>query len=74
MWQRRVQAPLVLGGGVLAIDALVQLAPYLAPAYDAVPRWVTIGRSGCSLLVAGATTSSASATCGGSGRHVAGLG
>ena len=25
------------------IDALVQLAPYLAAAYDAVPRWVTIG-------------------------------
>ena len=40
---RRLQAPLVLGAAVLAIDALVQLAPYLAAAYDAVPRWVTIG-------------------------------
>jgi hypothetical protein len=52
---RRLQAPLLLGSGVLALDALVQLAPYLAAAYDAVPRWVTIGALGLLLLAAGAT-------------------
>ena len=50
---RRLQAPLVLGGAVLAVDALVQLAPYLVEAYDAVPRWVTIGLLGLALLGAG---------------------
>ena len=52
---RRLQAPLLIGGAVLAVDALVQLAPYLAAAYDAVPRWVTIGLLGLALLGAGAT-------------------
>ncbi len=52
---RRLQAPLVLGGSVLAVDALVQLSPYLADLYDAVPRWTWIGASGLLLLVLGAT-------------------
>jgi hypothetical protein len=52
---RRLQAPLLLGALVLAVDALVQLAPYLAAAYDVVPRWVTIGLLGLALLGAGAT-------------------
>lgn len=52
---RRLQAPLLIGGGVLATDAVVQLAPYLSAVYDAVPRWVTIGTVGLLLLVAGAT-------------------
>ncbi len=52
---RRLQAPLVLGGGVLAVDALVQLAPYLAAAYEVVPRWATIGVIGLLLLGAGVT-------------------
>lgn len=52
---RRLQAPLLLGGGVLAVDAVVQLAPYLAVIYDVVPRWVTIGVVGLLLLGAGAT-------------------
>lgn len=52
---RRLQAPLVIGGAVLAVDAVVQLAPYLAVVYDAVPRWVTIGAVGLLLLAAGAT-------------------
>jgi hypothetical protein len=52
---RRLQAPLVLGAGVLAVDALVQLSPYLAMAYDVAPRWVTIGLLGLALLAAGAT-------------------
>jgi len=52
---RRLQAPLLVGGTVLAVDALVQLAPYLVAAYDAVPRWVTIGLAGLALVGAGAT-------------------
>lgn len=52
---RRLQAPLVIGGTVLAVDALVQLSPYLADLYDAVPRWTWIGASGLLLLVLGAT-------------------
>jgi len=52
---RRLQAPLVVGGVVLAVDAVVQLAPYLVAVYDAVPRWVTIGVVGLALVGAGAT-------------------
>ncbi|MEP6760179.1 MAG: hypothetical protein ABJA93_02295 [Sporichthyaceae bacterium] len=52
---RRLQAPLVIGGTVLAVDALVQLSPYLADLYDAVPRWTWIGASGLLLLALGAT-------------------
>jgi hypothetical protein len=52
---RRLQAPLVIGGTVLAVDALVQLSPYLAQLYDAVPRWTWIGASGLLLLGLGAT-------------------
>ena len=52
---RRLQAPLLVGGAVLGIDAFVQLAPYLVAAYDAVPRWVTIGAVGLLLVGAGAT-------------------
>jgi hypothetical protein len=52
---RRLQAPLVLGGAVLAVDAVVQLAPYLAAAYDAVPRWVSIAAAGLLLVGLGAT-------------------
>jgi hypothetical protein len=52
---RRLQAPLLVGGGVLAVDAVVQLAPYLVRAYEVVPRWGTIGLVGLLLLVGGAT-------------------
>ncbi len=71
---RRLQAPLVLGAAVLAIDALVQLAPYLAAAYDAVPRWVTIGVLGLALLGAGATYEQRVRDLRRVGRRVAGLG
>ncbi|HUR72696.1 MAG TPA: hypothetical protein VMZ00_00365 [Sporichthya sp.] len=47
----RLQAPLVLGGAVLALNALIQLVPYAA----AVPRWVSIGSAGLLLLVLGTT-------------------
>jgi hypothetical protein len=52
---RRLQAPLLVGAAVLAVDAVVQLSPYLVEAYQAVPRWITIGALGLGLLVAGAT-------------------
>jgi hypothetical protein len=52
---RRLQAPLLVGGGVLAVDALVQLAPYLVAVYEVAPRWLTIGLVGLLLLVSGAT-------------------
>jgi hypothetical protein len=59
---------------VLGIDALVQLAPYLAAAYDAVPRWVTIGVLGLALLGAGATYEQRVRDLRRVGRRVAGLG
>jgi hypothetical protein len=49
--QQRLQAPLVIGGGVLAIDALQLLAPYAA----ALPRWLTLGAAGLLLVAVGAT-------------------
>jgi len=71
---RRLQAPLVIGAAVLAVDATVQLAPYLATAYDAVPRWVTIGLVGLVLLAAGATFEQRLRDLRRMGRHVTGLG
>jgi hypothetical protein len=71
---RRLQAPLVIGATVLAVDALVQLAPYLAAAYDAVPRWVVIGLVGLLLLGAGATFEPRMRDLKRVGRHVAELG
>ncbi len=68
---RRLQAPLVLGGAALGVDALVQLAPYLAAAYDAVPRWVTIGLIGLALVGAGATYEQRVRDLRRVGRHVA---
>jgi len=70
---RRLQAPLVIGAGVLAVDAVVQLAPYLAAAYDAVPRWVAIGLAGLVLLGAGATFEQRVRDVRRVGRHVTGL-
>ena len=47
----RLQAPLVVGGTVLAADALLLLAPYAA----ALPRWLALGAAGTLLLAVGAT-------------------
>jgi hypothetical protein len=47
----RLQAPLVLGGAVLAADALLLLAPYAA----ALPRWLALAAAGALLLAVGAT-------------------
>ena len=52
---RRLQAPLVVGAVVLAVDALVQLSPYLLALYDAVPRWTVFAAAGLALVGVGAT-------------------
>ncbi|MEV7612940.1 hypothetical protein [Streptomyces sp. NPDC089799] len=53
--QRRLQAPLVLGGAVLALDALHELTPYVVQVADALPRWVPPALAGLLLLAVGAT-------------------
>ncbi|MEU4888272.1 MULTISPECIES: SCO7613 C-terminal domain-containing membrane protein [Streptomyces] len=53
--RERLQAPLLLGGGVLALVALHELAPYLVQMADALPRWVPPALAGLLLLGAGAT-------------------
>lgn len=47
----RLQAPLLLGGGTLAVLALDLLAPYAT----AVPRWTALAAAGTLLVVVGAT-------------------
>ena len=51
----RLQAPLAVGAAVLAVDAVAQLSPALAAAYDAVPRWTLIALAGALLLTLGVT-------------------
>jgi hypothetical protein len=53
--RHRLQAPLVLGGTVLALDALHELAPYLVQVVDAIPRWAPPALAGLVLLALGAT-------------------
>ncbi|WP_329215605.1 hypothetical protein OG352_07520 [Streptomyces sp. NBC_01485] len=53
--RHRLQAPLVLGGSVLVLDALHELAPYLVQMTDALPRWVPPALAGLLLLALGAT-------------------
>jgi len=53
-WQR-LQAPLVLGGGVLAAVTLHELAPWVGEVVAALPRWVPLATAGLLLLVLGAT-------------------
>ncbi|WP_258314818.1 SCO7613 C-terminal domain-containing membrane protein [Streptomyces sp. Act143] len=50
-----LQAPLVLGGSVLALDTLHELAPYIVQVTDALPRWVPPALAGLLLLSLGAT-------------------
>jgi hypothetical protein len=50
-----LQAPLVLGGSVLTLDALHELAPYIVQVADALPRWVPPALAGLLLLALGAT-------------------
>ncbi|WP_327136711.1 hypothetical protein OG585_08705 [Streptomyces sp. NBC_01340] len=53
--RHRLRAPLVLGGGVLALDALHELAPYLVQMAGTLPRWVPPALAGLALLALGAT-------------------
>ena len=48
---RGLRAPLVVGGGVLVVDALHLLLPYAA----SVPRWTLLAAVGTALVVLGAT-------------------
>ncbi|MER6613009.1 SCO7613 C-terminal domain-containing membrane protein [Streptomyces xantholiticus] len=51
----RLQALLVLGGAVLALDALHELAPYVVQVVGALPRWLPPAFAGLLLLAVGAT-------------------
>lgn len=51
----RLQAPLVLGGAVLAMVSLHELAPYVAQVVGALPRWAPPAVAGVLLLATGAT-------------------
>ncbi|MGW2056348.1 SCO7613 C-terminal domain-containing membrane protein [Streptomyces sp. NPDC001840] len=50
-----LQAPLLLGGTVLALVALHELAPYVVQVVDALPRWLPPALAGLLLLATGAT-------------------
>ncbi|MEQ4192925.1 hypothetical protein [Streptomyces sp. YIM 103828] len=52
---RRLQAPLLLGGGTLALVALHELAPHVAQVFHALPRWSVPALAGLLLLALGAT-------------------
>ncbi|ALU92835.1 hypothetical protein WQO_05410 [Streptomyces globisporus C-1027] len=51
----RLQALLLLGGSVLALDGLHELAPYVVQVAGALPRWLPPALAGLLLLVVGAT-------------------
>ncbi|MFI6082110.1 SCO7613 C-terminal domain-containing membrane protein [Streptomyces sp. NPDC051217] len=51
----RLQALLVLGGTVLALDTLHELAPYAVQVVGALPRWLPPALAGLLLLALGAT-------------------
>lgn len=53
--RHRLQAPLVLGGSVLTLDALHELAPYIAQVAGVLPRWAPPALAGLLLLAMGAT-------------------
>jgi hypothetical protein len=47
----RLRAPLLMGGGVVAVEALQLLAPYAVT----LPRWLVLAAAGASLVTVGAT-------------------
>ncbi|MFD2686170.1 SCO7613 C-terminal domain-containing membrane protein [Streptomyces phyllanthi] len=53
--RHHLQAPLVLGGTVLTLVTLHELAPYIAQVVGALPRWVPPALAGLVLLALGAT-------------------
>ncbi|NUT57957.1 MAG: hypothetical protein HOQ00_03810, partial [Agromyces sp.] len=52
---RRLQAPLLLGGGVLLVHAIAQLWPWISSAYEAVWWWLWLGIAGVILIALAAT-------------------
>ncbi|MBT2516043.1 hypothetical protein J7E29_01195 [Streptomyces sp. ISL-90] len=52
---RRLQAPLLLGGGVLLVHAIVQLWPWITALYEAVWWWLWLGIAGVLFVVLAAT-------------------
>ncbi|MEU3891172.1 hypothetical protein [Streptomyces sp. NPDC029041] len=53
--RHRLRAPLVLGGWVLALVTLHELAPYVVQVTGALPRWAPPALAGLLLLACGAT-------------------
>ncbi|MEU0918894.1 SCO7613 C-terminal domain-containing membrane protein [Streptomyces cyaneofuscatus] len=51
----RLQALLLLGGAVLALDTLHELAPYVVQVAGVLPRWLPPALAGLLLLAVGAT-------------------
>jgi len=51
----RLQAPLLLGGGVLLIHAVAQLWPWITRLYEAVWWWLWLGLAGALLIAIAAT-------------------
>ncbi|MER7624111.1 hypothetical protein [Streptomyces sp. NPDC126503] len=51
----RLRAPLLLGGGTLALVGLHELAPYVVQVVGALPRWLPPALAGLLLLGVGAT-------------------
>ncbi|WP_307620369.1 SCO7613 C-terminal domain-containing membrane protein [Streptomyces sp. V3I7] len=50
-----LQAPLIVGGGVLILAGLHELAPTVAQVLGLLPRWVPLAAAGLLLLALGAT-------------------
>ncbi|WP_436789314.1 DUF2157 domain-containing protein [Yinghuangia sp. YIM S10712] len=50
----RLQAPLVMGAGVLSAVAVFQLSAPVVAAYEALPRWAVLAGAGLLLIVLGA--------------------
>jgi hypothetical protein len=48
---RRLQAPFLIGAGVLLVHALAQLWPWISLAYGVVPWWLWLGIGGVLLIV-----------------------
>ncbi|MEU0219177.1 hypothetical protein ABZ281_30605, partial [Streptomyces sp. NPDC006265] len=53
--RHHLRAPLVLGGAVLALVTLHELAPYVVQVTGALPRWAPPALAGLLLLALGAT-------------------
>jgi hypothetical protein len=51
----RLQAPLLMGGGVLGAVAVHELAPAVAQFVGDLPRWLPLAAAGLLLLLVGAT-------------------